>query len=256
MNALLNLVVLVSSFFFAVPVWSQCVGEWSQQTAWGNLQAKGSTVTMKVNELPNAGYVSLPRLNNRLESVTAKGIADELRFIPEIDHWRVFVPKNATLPLSIEVKLLEKIRRCDAPFVVKPSENGKVTLPAHHAETQGEKLRFEPQPHKNTIGYWTVASDTATWQFEINDAREFSVVVHQGCGKGQGGSEVEFVVTSLSDHSKQTLPMVVKDTGHFQNFVPREIGSLKLDKGKYRLEVGCKKLANKAVCDIRKIEVR
>jgi hypothetical protein len=33
----------------------------------------------------------------------------------------------------------------------------------------------------------------------------------------------------------QPLPMVVQDTGHFQNFVPRVIGRVKLDAGTHTL---------------------
>ncbi|MFU7558843.1 hypothetical protein ACMFWY_09205 [Roseiconus sp. JC912] len=232
---------------------AECKQEWKNATAWGHVDAAGSKVSLYVKESPENGFVSIPRLNNRLKTVKAEGYEGELKFVPEIDHWRIFVPEDLSLPATIEVELVEAIRLCDQPLMVKPTAEGKLILPAHHAETKGDKLRFEPQPHKNTIGYWTVPSDTATWHFEVGKLSDFDVIVHQGCGKGQGGSDVEFTVTSLSDTSSQSFPLKIQDTGHFQNFVPRSIGHIKLAPGKYTLTVSCKSLAKNAVCDIRQV---
>jgi hypothetical protein len=75
--------------------------------------------------------------------------------------------------------------------------------------------------------------------------------VLQGCGKGQGGSEVELSV------GEQTLTFQVEDTGHFQNFKAREIGALKLDKaGRYTLTVKPRKKAAGAVMDLRSVTLK
>ena len=77
------------------------------------------------------------------------------------------------------------------------------------------------------------------------------LVVLQGCGKGQGGSEVEVSV------GQQILGFTVEDTGHFQNFKAREIGKLTLDRpGRYTLTVKPKKRAAAAVMDLRSITLK
>ena len=34
-----------------------------------------------------------------------------------------------------------------------------------------QTMRYEPQPNKNVLGYWTNAADWADWEFEVADAR-------------------------------------------------------------------------------------
>lgn len=137
-------------------------------------------------------------------------------------------------------------------FVPNPQgKNGNITLPASTAEVFGVMLRYEPLPHKNTLGYWVNPSDWAKFEFTVTEPGTFIVEPHQGCGTGQGGSVVAF---SVGD---QVLEMTVEDTGHFQNFKPREIGSIKLDKpGRYELHVKPKTKAKAAVMDIRQIVLK
>lgn len=132
-----------------------------------------------------------------------------------------------------------------------PAEDGSITLPARTAEVHGTQLRYEPLPHKNTLGFWVNADDWASWQLTLKTPGTYEVEVWQGCGTGQGGSEVMLSVNG------QALPMTVVDTGHFQNFQPRVIGSVKLDQpGRQELTVRVKSKAKAAVMDIRQIVLR
>jgi arylsulfatase A-like enzyme len=137
-------------------------------------------------------------------------------------------------------------------YVANPqAKDGTVTLPARTAEVHGVQLRYEPLPHKNTLGFWTKADDWASWEFTLTTPGAFTVEVLQGCGRGQGGSEVELSVAG------QTLAFTVEDTMHFQNFKAREIGKVTLDKpGRYTLEVKPKKKAAAAVMDLRSVTLK
>jgi arylsulfatase A-like enzyme len=126
--------------------------------------------------------------------------------------------------------------------------DGLITLPARTADIHGTQLRYEPLPHKNTLGFWTRADDWASWDFEVSKTGAFTVSVLQGCGKGQGGSEVELTV------GEQTLRLTVEDTGHFQNFKARDVGQVRLDKvGRYALRVKPQHMAATAVMDLRSV---
>lgn len=118
-------------------------------------------------------------------------------------------------------------------FVPNPqAADGSITLPAKTAEVHGVMLRYEPLPHKNTLGFWVRPDDWAHWEFEVTKPGKFEVEILQGCGKGSGGSEVSFAI------GEQILSVTVQDTGGFQNFVPREIGTIHLEKpGRYELIV-------------------
>ena len=89
---------------------------------------------------------------------------------------------------------------------------GDVRLLARDAQVHGTKLRYEPEPFKNTLGYWTEAADSAEWTFDAPEAGRYEVEVHQGCGGNNGGSEVEVRArradAPLHRPGNRTLPAV------------------------------------------------
>jgi arylsulfatase A-like enzyme len=126
--------------------------------------------------------------------------------------------------------------------------DGSVTLPARTALVHGVQLRYEALPHKDTLGYWTRKEDHASWEFVLARPGTFTVGVLQGCGSGQGGSEVAVAVAG------QTVTFTVMDTGGFQNFKARSIGTVKLDKpGRFTLTVRPRSKAKSAVMDLRQV---
>jgi arylsulfatase A-like enzyme len=137
-------------------------------------------------------------------------------------------------------------------YVPNPqAENGTITLPARTADVHGTQLRYEPLPHKNTLGFWTKADDWAGWEFTVTKPGTFAVEVLQGCGTGQGGSEVAVEV------DEQKLSFVVEDTGGFQQFKPRGIGTVTIAKpGRYTLALKPTKKAKAAIMDVRQVTLR
>jgi arylsulfatase A len=128
---------------------------------------------------------------------------------------------------------------------------GAVILHARDAKVHGSKLRYENQPHKDTLGFWVDKNDWVEWSLEIPNAGEFAVEVLQACGKGSGGAEIEFAIAG------KTLTMKAEETGHFQRFVPRTIGTLTFDAaGKQTLTVRAKTKPGAAVMDLRRITLR
>ncbi|MDB5348805.1 MAG: atsA 1 [Planctomycetota bacterium] len=137
-------------------------------------------------------------------------------------------------------------------FLPNPqAKDGTITLPASSAEVHGVMLRYEPLPHKNTLGYWVRADDWASWDFEVDRPGQFDVEALVGCGNGSGGSDVEFRV------GDQTLKLTVPVTGGFQNFESQRLGRVTLDRpGRLRLEVRAKAKPGPAVMDLRQITLR
>jgi arylsulfatase A len=127
-------------------------------------------------------------------------------------------------------------------------KNGQISLPAQWATVHGSMLRFEPLPHKNTLGFWVNPKDYATWELTVKEPGTFAVELTHGCGKGSGGSEVEFAIGD----SKFTY--TVKETGGFQTWSTNKIGELKIDKaGRHTLSVTPLKKPGVAVMDIQLI---
>jgi lysophospholipase L1-like esterase/pimeloyl-ACP methyl ester carboxylesterase len=133
--------------------------------------------------------------------------------------------------------------------LVAQSTEGAVLLHASNAVVHGTMLRYEPQTNKNCLGYWMKAEDWAEWSFEIKQPGEFVVEVWQGCGKGNGGSEVAVEVGG------KRFDFVVDDTGHFQNFIPRRLGRIELAAGKQSLAVKPQRKQGAAVMDVRRVRL-
>ena len=135
------------------------------------------------------------------------------------------------------------------------ADDGSITLHGRDATVFGTTLRYEPAEKKQTLGFWTKASDAAAWTFTVIRPGEFTVEVLQGCGTGQGGSEM-MVDVDRGAPSATSLSFVVEDTGGFQAFRPREIGRVRFaTPGVHQLRVQPKYIAKAAACDIRQIRL-
>ena len=222
--------------------------------SWGRIVAQESALELHVNKLPASRVISFPRLNNRMKSVYLEGKTEEesnLKFKPEIATWEVTLPNVPSEFSGVVIfEALEPIELATKPHVVKQSKNGDVILPSHYVVTHGKLLRYEPQPHKNTMGYWANAEDWAEWHVGITQPAEFEVEILQGCGKGQGGSIVEIEIAGSK------CQFEIEDTGHFQNFKARKVGTVRVDKaGDFPLKIRTIKKAKVAACDIRQIRL-
>ena len=130
------------------------------------------------------------------------------------------------------------------------ADDGSIMLHGREASVRGTSLRYEPEPHKQTLGCWTRAEDAAEWKFTVAQASEFEMEVLQGCGIGQGGSTMAVAVDSAP-----VIDFIVEETGHFQAFKPRNVGRIRLTAGEHTLAVQPRSIAKKAACDIRQVRL-
>jgi acetyl esterase/lipase len=227
---------------------------WLRDTAWGEIRRGAGGLELRVESPPPGNKIEISPFDNPIGNVYVQ--ADEkkspLALKPGVKSWSIDLPpRSAAKPpyiIVVETKGLPRLEML--PRVVSAASDGAVVLAAHDAVTTGELLRYEPQPHKNTVGYWANEKDWVRWQFYLDQPGKFDLHVLQGCGKGQGGSEVAVTV------GKQSVDFIVEDTGHFQNFKDRVIGSVELDApGVYALDIRVKKKAANAVMDIRQVRL-
>jgi hypothetical protein len=138
----------------------------------------------------------------------------------------------------------------------RPAQAADATVVLHgrDATVLGTTLRYETAEAKQTLGFWTKPADAATWTFTVTEPGEFDVEVLQGCGKGQGGSEMA-VVFDAAAAAPRTLAFTAEDTGGFQQFRPRVIGRVKLAAGGHTLRIQPERIAKAAACDIRQVRL-
>ena len=139
---------------------------------------------------------------------------------------------------------MDKIRK--TPNESSPNA-GLIHLEPKDAFLHSNKLRFEPQANKDTLGYWVDPSDWAEWECEVIHPGRYSIEILQGCAKG--GSLVEVQV------GRTSTQFTVEDTGHFQRFIPRRVGVVDLPAGKTTVAVRPMEKRGGAVMDLRRLSL-
>ena len=143
-------------------------------------------------------------------------------------------------------------------------DSGEIVLHSRDATTHSVMTRYEPATNKLCLGYWTNPNDTASWDFEVTKPGTYEIELWQGCGKGLGGSTVAVRVLRPSQAGVSSdgsvlkeATFVVEDTGHFQNFIPRNLGPVTFrEKGNYVFSVVPQNKKAAAVMDIRQIVLK
>lgn len=200
-------------------------------------------------------------LRGKLEKWRRDMDAQEMTANPHFSSnlWKAAYVENdpSRFPLLEPASLMEKQQRGwrgvmnEALKKKHPGGAGAVVLHARDAVVTGGKLRYEREPHKDTLGFWVNASDSAEWKCKIPSKGRFEVEVLQACGKGSGGSEVEVVIAG------QKLTFKVEETGHFQYFIPRTIGTIEINEpGEVRVSVKARTKPGAAVMDLRRIVLK
>ena len=231
---------------------------WPQVSSEGvSAYVDGETLWLKVDvaTLKSKSAV-MPRLCAAIRSIGWKGHpVSDLKIRPAQQEW-TFSWKVAPMGSSVIEVVFDStpLLPADCP-VATPVGDGSVMLHAWQAKTFGEKILFEPQWYKNTVGYWAIKSDYATWDLKIDQPGTYSVAMLQGCGKAQGGSDA--LVTLRQDNRvRAKLPFQTIDTGHFQNFRWNHVGMLEIkESGAYQLRIDATRIAKVALFDVRMIHL-
>ncbi len=149
----------------------------------------------------------------------------------------------------LELKAVRFVPNAEGP-VPAPSADGIITLPAASATTHSVTMRYEPAAVKNCLGYWVNPLDWADWQFKVDRPGNYEVELWQGCGRGQGGSDVNVQVADKS------FSFTAEETGHFQNFVPRRLGRIQFPAaGTFNLVIRPQSKKAAAVMDVRQVRL-
>jgi hypothetical protein len=194
----------------------------------------------KLIEFYDSGRRELFNLKNdpRESKNLAAGEADRVtQLAGQLDAWRRSIGAQPMTP--------------NPAYAPNPqTADGSITMHARTADVYGSQLRYEPLPHKGTLGYWTSADDWARFEFEVQTPGTFEVELLVGCGRGSGGSAVQVAIGEIK------LDFTVEETGGFQAFVPRTIGRVTIDKpGRHLLEVRPQSKPGPAVMDLRQVRL-
>ena len=232
-------------------------GEWKliEQYEDGSLElynlAKDPSET---TDLAAAEPARVAALRGKLEAWRRGVGAEPIKANPDFGRalWEdCFVKTDVTqlkpLPTSEAMRPLLADWRKAMNDATTAGSNTLIFLEARDAQVKATKMKYEDLPQKDTLGFWVNVEDTASWTFQAPKAGTYRVTVLQGCGKGNGGSVVAL------DTPQGSCEFTVEETGHFQRFVPREVGKLTLAAGENTLTVRPLKKAKSAVMDLRRV---
>ena len=208
----------------------------------------------ETTDLAAAEPTRVAALRGKLEAWRRSVGAESMKANPNFSRslWEdCFVKTDVTqlkaLPTSEAMRPLLADWRKAMNDATTEGANSLIFLEARDAQVKATKMKYEEPPLKDTLGFWVNADDTASWTFQAPKAGTYRVTVLQGCGKGNGGSVVAL------DTKQGSCEFTVEETGHFQRFVPREVGKLTLVAGENTLTVRPVKKAKAAVMDLRRV---
>jgi len=265
---------VIAAVFYTGSVQGQSPPDGAQPVpGYPHLLRHESCVYVAISDAQSEFPSIVPRFAAAVRSVT--WLEDRelvLELTPEVDSW-VIKPRNVELVSGAGHCCIELASEAILMDELEPQlgcADGSIFLPAHDATVTGKRLRYEPQPHKNTIGYWTEAADSASWRFLVDQPGKFNVSILQGCGAGQGGSQAQLSIRPLSqaqsDNAKAgpalktsdllKLDFEVMETGHFQNFQWRHLTSIHLAQaGTHELSLMPVAIRKAALMDVRAIHL-
>jgi hypothetical protein len=132
----------------------------------------------------------------------------------------------------------------NAPAIVK-AEDGRLILPATHAELYGERVEFESD-FKN-VGMWHGANDRAEWRIRLPKAGTFDVYLDFACDPGSAGNEL------VIEGGDPALRWKVAATSGWPDYRATKVGTLKLPSGDGRLVVRPAGPLRGALIDLRTV---
>ena len=229
----------------------------SVDSADAQIIRQGHRLFVSVESEPADRVITIPRIYASLVGVHFLNGAPhkDLAVHPEPNEWLIRWSPEVTFQNVVVLEFDGPPWMASENKPATHAGDGTITLHACQATTTGEKLRYEPQPHKNTVGYWTKPTDYASWKLRVDQSGEFNVGILQGCGQGQGGSEAELIL-SAPDVTSTRLDFSTVETGHSQNFVWRHLGSIRIDEpGEYSLVIRPTRIAKAALMDVRMLHL-
>jgi hypothetical protein len=227
---------------------------------FGTATQKGNKLYLHVRNLEENQTFRIPRLHNSVLRISilgespSSGIMSNLN--PEVDGWAIKLPRESraeNLPVVVlELDSPPRVAGGEIPVVRQLDET--IVLHSRDGVPHGKMLRFEPQPHKNTIGYWIDESDWVEWRFQPSASQDFEVVLRYGCGENQGGSEIMLSFSDPESNERTEIPFTIEATGGFQNWRNVNVGTIKLTAGReFELTVKPLRKAHAAIMDIQQI---
>jgi alpha-L-fucosidase len=171
--------------------------------SFGRATHRGATLNLMVFDWPKDGQLQLDGLKNGVKSVRVLSL-DKMMRMPKVESNADGVRLTDLGPRPGGLGDLPTVVRIELdgePNVVTPpppaigrDQLGNYTLTAGAAQTAGARVKLQGQGATENLGYWTSATDKATWTVANLPAGTYLAEVELACQASDAGCDFEVVV--------------------------------------------------------------
>ena len=188
------------------------------------VSGKTTTLYLHVFDWPTDGQLTIPGLKNHVKKAYLLADRKQRPLKTQLQEDSVVVTLPSRAPDASASVIVLKIRE---PLNIEPrgltqNRDGSVGLSAIEATTHGHNVRYEAGKERDSLGFWTDASDWVEWDFQVNRPGKFRVLADIAT---LGASS--FVISCMG----QELSATVASTGDYGTFKTLEAGTLELRAG-------------------------
>ncbi|HVT10880.1 MAG TPA: alpha-L-fucosidase [Fimbriimonadaceae bacterium] len=219
----------------------------------GRCTVKGNALFLNVFEWP-AGGLTLGGLETPVRSATVLATGEKLKVEKNADG-TLSIAKPARLdPVSTAIALnLSGAPVVNEPEItIAPGPDGAISLDAGDANLEGHTFQVETVLNRQNIGYWTDASDAASWKVKTAAEGNYAVSLEYACEPGSEGSTFEIQVDGNSTGLTGSIPK----TASWQDYKTMNLdGTLSLPAGTHTIKIVPKSKPSTAVMNLRRIHL-
>lgn len=220
----------------------------------GRCTVKGNVLYLHVFNWPE-GDLMLEGLDTEVLNACALSDRKKLKVSSELiknDSRKIFYiskPRHLDPAVTVvKLTLKGKPQVKEVLEVIKPDESGKIVCYARDAELHGSYIRYEYGDGKDNIGFWTNASDYATWNIFVPEKGRYRVLVTYACPQENAGSRV---ILGIEGNGK--IEATVESTSSWADFKDYFIGELLLTPGQQVFSVRVIEMPKGAVMNLQKV---
>lgn len=219
----------------------------------GRCTTKGKTLYLNVFAWPAEG-LTLGGLQTPVRSATVVATGEKLR-VERLADGRLSIGKPSSLD---SVSTAIALNLAAAPVVIEPEvliaarPDGAFSLDASEATLSGSTIQVESRGNRSNIGYWTDASDAASWKLKASAAGSFAVSLDYSCEPGSEGSTFELQV----DGTPSGVTGSIAKTASWFDYKDMNLdGTLTLNAGTHVIKIVAKSKPGQAVMNLRRIRL-